>query len=87
VTGRAVLFAAVGLGAAGLALIVAGWSRARRSRPGPTRVPFLVGQRVEWGPISGVVIDAGGGQVGIMVDRATETYPPTGTPVSVAEER
>jgi hypothetical protein len=82
------LVAAVGgLGVAGLALIGLGWST-RRRRPDPLRaVPFLIGKRVEWGPIRGVVIDAGGGQIGIMVDRETVGYPPTGTPVSVVEDR
>jgi hypothetical protein len=33
----------------------------------------------------GVVIDSGGGQVGIMVDRGVVDYPTPGTPVAVVE--
>lgn len=44
---------------------------ASHERPGPS--------------VRGVVIDAGGGQVGVMVNRDTEAYPPVGTPVTVVE--
>jgi hypothetical protein len=33
----------------------------------------------------GFVLDAGGGQIGIMVERDVERYPEVGTPVAVVE--
>jgi len=60
--------------------------RRRQARDHATRAELLAEMPVRSvPPVRGVVIDAGGGQVGIMVERDVEGYPAVGTPVALVE--
>lgn len=57
----------------------------REWHDGTTRRAILTEAAEHLGSVRGVVLDAGGGQLGIMVNRDTERYPEVGTPVAVVE--